>query len=60
MFQFGINFIHVLNFSNVQNILRISVMYVMSRVRIFVSEGWALESILPRVLASLSMVSCQN
>ena len=36
MSQFGINFIHVINFSNVQNVLRISVMYVMSRVRIFV------------------------
>ena len=36
MSQFGINVIHVINFSNVQNVLRISVMYVMSRVRIFV------------------------
>ena len=35
MSQFGINFIHVINFSNVQNIFRISVMYVMSRIRIF-------------------------
>jgi len=60
MWQFGINVIHVLNFSNVQNILRISVMYVMSRLRIFVQEGWALESILPRVLTSLSMVCCQD
>jgi len=28
MSQFGINFIHVINFSNVQNVLRISVMYI--------------------------------
>ena len=55
MSQFGINFIHVINFSNVQNVLRISVMYVMSRVRTFVWEGWALEWILPRVLLSSSM-----
>jgi len=34
MSQFGINFIHVINFSDVQNVLCISVMYVMSRVRI--------------------------
>jgi len=34
--QFDINFIHVIHFYNVQNVLRISVMYVMSRVRIFV------------------------
>jgi len=43
MSQFGIHLIHVINFSNVQNALRISVMYVVSRVSIFVSEGWALE-----------------
>jgi len=36
MSQFGMNFIHVINFSNVQNVLRISVMYVIRRVRIFV------------------------
>jgi len=60
MSQFGINFIHVTKSSNVQNVLRISVMYVISRVRIFVWEGWALERILPRVLTSLSMVSCQD
>jgi len=60
MSQFGINFIHVINFSNVQNGLRISIMYVMGRVRIFVSEGWALERIMPGVLTSLSMVSCQD
>ena len=36
MSQVSINFIHVINFSNVQNVLRICVMYVMSRVRIFV------------------------
>jgi len=36
MSQFGINFIHVINFSEVQNVLRISAMYVMSIVRIFV------------------------
>ena len=36
MSQFGMNFIHVISFSNVQNILFISVMYVMSRVKIFV------------------------
>jgi len=34
MSQFGINFIHVINFSDVQNVLCISVMYVMSRIRI--------------------------
>ena len=38
-----INFIHVINFFSVQNVLRISVMYVMSRVTIFVLEGCALE-----------------
>ena len=53
MSQFGINVIHVINFSNVQNVLRISVIYVMNRVRIFVQEGWALETILPRVLNGL-------
>jgi len=36
----GINFIHVINIYNVQNVLHISVMYVMSKVRIFVQEGW--------------------
>ena len=36
MSQFGMNFIHVINFSNVQNVLFISVIYVMSRVKIFV------------------------
>jgi len=36
MLQLGMNFIHVINFSNVQNVLSISGMYVMSRVRIFV------------------------
>jgi len=30
MSQFGINFVHVINFSNVQNVLCISVMYMMS------------------------------
>ena len=34
--RFGMNFIHVINFSNIQNVLRISATYVMSRVRIFV------------------------
>jgi len=29
------NFIHVINFSKVQNVLRISVVYVKSRVRFF-------------------------
>jgi len=37
--QFDINFIHVINFSNVQNVLRISVMYVMSKVRILALKG---------------------
>jgi len=37
--QFGIYFIHVIYFSNVQNVLRISVMYVMSRVRILSVGG---------------------
>jgi len=36
MSQFGINFIHVINFSNLQNVVRISVMPVISRVRILV------------------------
>jgi len=36
MSHFGTNFIHVINVSNVQNVLRVSVMCVMSRVRIFV------------------------
>jgi len=35
MSQFGMNFIHVTNFSNVQNVLRISIVYVISKVRIF-------------------------
>jgi len=35
MSQFGMNFTHVINFSNVQNVLRVFVMYVISRVRIF-------------------------
>jgi len=35
MLQFGINFIHVINVSNVQSVLRISVTNEMSRVRIF-------------------------
>jgi len=35
MSQFGMNFIHVINFSKVQNVLRISVVYVKSRVRFF-------------------------
>ena len=35
MSQFGMNFIHVINFSYVQNVLRVFVMYVISRVRIF-------------------------
>jgi len=39
MSQFGINLIHVINFSNVQNVLRSSVMYAMSRVRISVHKG---------------------
>jgi len=30
MSQFGMNFIYVINFSNVQNVLRISIMYVIS------------------------------
>jgi len=60
MSQFGMNFIHVINFSTVQNVLRISVMYVISRVRIFVYAGLALEWILPGVLKSLSMVCCQD
>jgi len=60
MSQFGIIFIHVTNFSNVQNVLRISVIYVMSGVRIFVWEEWELESILLRLLIRLSMVSCQD
>jgi len=60
MSQFAINFIHVINFSNVQNVLHISVIYVMSREKVFVQEGWALQSILPRVFTSLSMVTCQN
>jgi len=34
--QFGINFIHARNFSNVPNVLRVSVMYAMSRIEIFV------------------------
>jgi len=33
------NVIHVINFSNVQNVLRTSAMYVMSSARIFVWEG---------------------
>jgi len=59
MCQFGIDFIHVINFSDVQN-LHISVIYVMSRARIFVLEGWALERILPRLLTSLAMVFSQD
>jgi len=35
MSQFGINFIHVINFFKVQNVFRISVMHVMSTVRMF-------------------------
>jgi len=36
MSTFGTNFVHVIIFCNFQNVLRISVMYVISRVRIFV------------------------
>jgi len=49
MSQFGKNFINEINFSNLQNVLRTSVMYVMSSARIFVWEGWVLERILLRV-----------
>ena len=60
MSQFGINFVHVINFSNVQNVLCISVMYMMSSLEYLCIGGWGLEWILPWVLKSLSMVCCQN
>jgi len=34
--KFGMNFIHVINVSSVQNVLGISVIYVVSRVTIFI------------------------
>jgi len=37
MSQFGMDFIHVINFYNVHNVRRISVMFVIIRVRIFLS-----------------------
>ena len=41
MLQFGINFIHVVNFSNIENVLLFSVMHVMiCKIRIFVQERW--------------------
>jgi len=46
MSEFGINVIHVMNFSNVQDVLCISVMHVMSKVRIFVPAKHTLQAIL--------------
>jgi len=50
MSQLGINFVHVISFSNVQNFFFISVMNAMVWILgIFAQDEWSLEWILPEV-----------
>jgi len=61
MSQLGKNFIHLINFSKVQqtsyfcNVQRNDMLS-----KIFVWEGWTFEWIFPRILTNLSMPCCQG